>query len=74
MPEDSDTLIQDWSKFVVGSSSKAILYRDFQTLKRQSRKIEFKERYARWEDSILKDLQEAIQKVNGYPQRLIKIY
>ena len=57
MPEDSDTLlIEDWSKFVVGSSSKAILYRDFQTLKRQSRKIEFKERYARWEDSILKDL------------------
>ena len=68
MPEDSDTLIQDWSKFVVGSSSKAILYRDFQTLKRQSRKIEFKERYARWEDSILKDLPRSYPKVNGYPQ------
>ena len=62
MQKSNNTLVNDWTIFVVASSSKAILYRDFQTLKRKSRKVEFKEKYSRWEDAILKDLPRSYPK------------
>lgn len=56
MSNKNSTLLKDWTKFITGKSSTAILYRDYQILKTKARKLKHKESYNRWEEVILKDI------------------
>ncbi len=56
MQKSNNTLIDDWTRYIVGNKSSAILYRDYQTLKKKSLKQKYKELYYDTEEAILKDI------------------
>ena len=62
MQKSSNTLLKDWTKYITANKTSPILYRDYQTLKNKSKKTKYKEKYKKYEDSILKDLPRSYPK------------